>query len=181
MMVSEAYDAEHPWTRQPCDHERAWRAFLAYRDGFHPRSVMEAAKATGESLRTLRQWYLEFGWELRVVAYDQWFDMNRSKQVAMIVGEDAAERAARHIGLLRGMQEIVGATVRDWMRRVSLGEVVIDNPREVIRAIKDMVTLERLIAGETTANTKVSGNINLGQLSIDELETLKALQGKVEG
>jgi hypothetical protein len=178
VIAPEGYDLDHPWTRQPCDQERQWRGFLAFRDGSRPRTLLDVARATGEPLRELRKWYVENGWELRVLTYDQWVDVNRSQQVAAIIGEDAATRAARHIALLRGMQEIVGATVRDWLRRVSVGEIVIEHPREVIRAIKDMVTLERLVAGETTSHENHSGKISLGGLSVEELETLKALQDK---
>ncbi len=175
------YDEEHPWTRQPCDDDRKWRAFVCYRDGVLPRTLLSCAQATGESPRELGVWCKEDQWELRVAEYDRWLDLQRSSQVSAILGEDAIARAGRHIALLRGMQEVVGASVRDWLRRVSMGEVIVQNPRDVVRAIKDMVTLERLVHGQTTSNVQLSGSVDLGKLSLDELETLRALQAKAEG
>lgn len=174
----EGYDIEHPWTRQPCDDERAWRAFVVFRDGLQPRSLLDVVKATGDPLRVAKQWHDDNAWELRVVAFDQYLDNARTKQVAMVTGEDARLRAARHLHLLQDVQDVVAATLADWKRRVAYGEVVIDNPREVVRAIKEMVTLERLIAGEVTERTESHTKSDLTRLSVDELEALKRLQEK---
>lgn len=175
------YDEEHPWTRQPCDNEQSWAAFVVYRDSPPPRYLRDVSAITGANTRTLRTWCEEDGWELRVAAYDRWLDEVRSNQVAAIVGEDAMARAARHIGLLRGMQEIAAATVADWVRRVRKGEVIVDSPRDLAKIAKDAIMLERLVYGESTVNASISTSRDLSRLSLEELEQLRALEAKAEG
>ena len=50
--------------------------------------------------------------------------------------------------------------------------------RELSRLVKEVVMLERLITGSSTDNVAVSGDFKLSRLSIDEIETLRALEAK---
>lgn len=172
------YDIEHPWTRQPCDDDEKWRAFVCFRDGPLPRNLVDTAKLLGYPTATLAVWADEDAWQDRAHFYDRHLDVQKAAMVGRVLGEDASERAGRHIALLRGMQEVVGASVRDWLHRVAKGEIVVNRPQDVIKAIKEMVTLERLVHGETTANIRTNTTFDLGKLSLEELDALQQLEAK---
>lgn len=171
------YDVEHPWTRQPFDHEKAWSAFVVFRDSVSPRSLLTVAKATGNSIAELKDWSINFGWNERVNVYDRWLDIRRSEQVSALINEDALERATRHIAHLRQVQSLIEASLNDWIRQsVLTGRSVIEKPKDAMIMLKQCIELERMIAGEASNSSGLEeSELDLGKLSIDQLDTLREL------
>lgn len=178
-MLALTYDPEHPWHRQPCDTEFSWPLFLAYRDLPRPRDLTEIAKGSGKSLTTIRKWHNDHGWKLRVAAWDAELDKRRTAVVIDVLEEDARDRARRHIGLLLDLEELATKAAKECLKRVDDGEKLRWTPNEIVKMTKATVELQRLIYGETTAN--IHNTHDLGALTLEELEALRALQLKAGG
>lgn len=178
-MQALTYNPDHPWVRQPCDTEFSWPAFLAYRDLPRPRNLTHLADAVSSGLATVRGWHKDHGWGLRIAAYDSMLDAKVTAVVIDVLQEDARDRARRHIDLLRDLEAIVVEGAKEILSKVDRGEKLRLTPNELVKMAKTSIELQRLIYGETTAN--VHNTHDLGQLTLDELEALRALQLKAGG
>ena len=173
-----AYDDDRPWNRQPCDVEVRWRGFKAYRDQVPPRTVRAASEAVGRSYELLRVWAKQDAWRERCMAYDRFLDETRVTVITDVLSEDARVVANRHASIARDAIECAHSVVRGWIEKIAVGERLEGwTPNEVRSMLRDMITLERLVRGEATERVEV-GVVDLGKLSIDELEQLRALEGK---
>lgn len=180
-MLPTSYDFDRPWLRQPCDTERRWRAFQAYRDQARPRTVRGASKALGGfDVRTLETWSSADGWPERCAAFDRWLDERRIEVIVDVLAEDARAVANRHASIARDAIECAHSVVRDWLDGLAVG-LPLDGwtPNDVRGMLRDMISLERLVRGEATERVEhgLSG-VDLGKLSIDELEELRRLEAK---
>ena len=63
-----------PWERQPDETDRAWEAFLVYRDLGPGRSVAEAARRLSISGAVIHKWSGPHRWLERVKPYDRHVD-----------------------------------------------------------------------------------------------------------
>jgi hypothetical protein len=67
-------DELEPWERQPDETDRAWEAWLVYRDMGPTRSVAEAARKLKVSSTTINRWSTGHQWRERVKPYDRYVD-----------------------------------------------------------------------------------------------------------
>ncbi len=185
MPLPAEYDFERPWCRQPCDSEHRWRAFVAFRDLAPPRTLRGASEAlTGPDgrpfdLGTLHRWSRSDGWFDRVVAFDRHLDAIKVQVIEDVLAEDARDVANRHASIARDATEAAHSVVRDWLRRLALGERLDGwSPGDVRGMLKDMITLERLVRGEATERVEHGVGFDLSALTLDEIETMRALEAK---
>lgn len=175
------YNAAAAWTRQPCDTDARWYAFQAYRDQEQPRSLRRLAEDLDVSQRLVEKYSAEDAWGARVFEFDRWTDSIRVEAMLELMNEDARARGARHVELLRNMQESAAHVVRGWLRRIrnnpeaALHEF---SPNDVTRMVKTAITLERLVHGESTENVDNKHGFDLSRLSIEEIETMRMLEAK---
>lgn len=179
MPAPTAYDLAVPWNRQPCDTDKRWRAFVAYRDLDPPRSLAALARRLGMAhAGRLEAWCKSDGWRERCLEFDRHVD---SKRVAVIVdalAEDARAVAAEHIGALRMAREAAMSVVAQWHERIAAGDVPDMSPADVRGILKDTITLERLIRGESTERVDHRVGFDLSKLTTGEIEELRALEEK---
>lgn len=179
------FDFERPWTRQPFDTDNRWRAFVAYRESPLPRSIRRTSEIladpmTGEpfDVRTLERWSSENAWPERVAEFDRYLDAQRVAATVAVLNEDARTTAAFHADLLRKAQHAAASVVNDWLERLARGERLDGwSPGDVRGLLKDTITLERLVRGQATERVE-HGVLDLSALTIDEIETLRALEAK---
>jgi hypothetical protein len=173
------YDMLRPWTRQPCDDAGRWRAFVRYRDGAFPRSFGVTAAALALSVQAVSAWAHADAWEERCLAYDRHLDSLRCRAVEDVLVESAREVATRHAGILRDAAECAHSVVRTWLARLAAGDALEGwSPSDVRGMLRDMITLERLVRGEATERVEHGVGIDLSRLSIDEIETMRAIEIK---
>lgn len=174
------YDFDCPWNRQPCDSTARWRAFQTYRDLPPPRTIGAAATALGVNKRRLEIWSSEDAWPERCADFDRHLDAKRVTVIEDALAEDARAVANRHASIARDAIEVAHSHVRQWLADLANGDAVEAwEPNAVRGMLKDMITLERLVRGEATERVEhgLSG-VDLGKLSIDELEELRRLEAK---
>ena len=182
-IIPTEYNAAAAWTRQPCDTEARWRAFQAYRDQALPRSIRRLSEALNVGQRQLEMWCTQDGWVARVFEFDRWADAIRVETMLEVMNEDARTRGARHVGLLRDMQDAAAHVVHGWLRRIRNNPDAMlheFSPRDVSNMVKTAITLERLVHGESTSNVDNKHGFDLSRLSIDEIETMRMLEAKAE-
>lgn len=175
------YNLAEPWTRQPCDTEGRWLAFQAFRDCPPPRSLGKAAKAVGKARHVLNRWSQDCAWMARVQAYDRMRDSVVQAEVMDMLGEDARERAHRHIEVLRDMQDAGALLVKAWLKKIKHDPEGFSKewtPQAVTNMIKESIKLERLIHGESTENIDARVAFDLSKLTIDEIKLLRSLEAK---
>jgi len=180
------FDVDRPWSRQPFDTERRWRAFVTYRELPPPRSIRRCSEAladpaTGKpfDVRTLEQWSGENAWPERCLEYDRHLDAERVKATASILAEDARTTAAFHAELLRKLQLAAAAKAEQYLDRIATGDKLDEWTVADVRGIvKDCITLERLVRGQATERVDVNAGANLSALTLEEIEQLQRLYEK---
>jgi hypothetical protein len=174
------YDLDQPWNRQPCDTEARWRAFLAYRDQPSPRSLRGASEALdGYDERTLRRYADADAWFERCAAFDRYLDEARVEAVVDVLAESARDTAARHAKIAQDAAQAARSVVDGWLERLARGERLDGwSPNDVRGMLKDMITLERLVRGEATERVHHGVEFDLSRLSLDEIETMRAIEAK---
>lgn len=132
-----------PWERRPDEGDKAWIAFVAYRDAGPGRTIKAATAATGRpsaSHRQLELWSSKFDWVARVRSYESHLDR---KTVQPAVEKARAEMAERHVKFGRALQ---GRAAQ------GLGNLKPEKMKasEVAALAKAGVDIERVAAGEPT-------------------------------
>lgn len=131
----------NPWNRRPDESDKAWIAFVAYRDaGPADRSVRKTAAALGKSETLVGRWSSTHDWPARASAWDAWVDERKTQPA---VAKARAEMAERHLRLGKALQgraaQGLGAIKPEKLK-----------PSEVAALAKAGVDIERVAAGEPT-------------------------------
>jgi len=164
------------WERQASEDDEAWKAFQSYRDQTPPRRIIHAAVKRTEKLS---EWYNAFAWAERVAAYDRHLDALRRQTREAILKETEKERAARQLGQLKMVQDIIDIELAKLWRDAKATEAFgLIKPNDLNKLLANVITLERLVRGQSTENV-AHAHVNLDALSPDELRQLRALQQKI--
>ena len=118
-------DSSYPWERQTKETEKAYEAFLLYKNAGPGRTVIDVARKLQKSYTLIRRWDKKWNWEDRVLAYDR--DCERKEQQAAVEARKAMVK--RHIKIGMQMQgkalkaledmkpdEIGPATIKEFIR-----------------------------------------------------------------
>jgi hypothetical protein len=167
-----------PWERQPSEGEEEWQAFRNYRDQAPPRRIQHVyVRRTAD----VSKWSADHCWSERVAAYDRHLDEERRTVREAVLKESEKERAARQLGQLKSVQDIIDLELaklwRDAKNSEAFGLVKVN---DLNKLMANAITLERLIRGQSTENV-ASTDVDLENLSPDELRQLRELQQKMKG
>jgi hypothetical protein len=83
-----------PWEQLDGEGDKAYRAFILFRDSGIPRSLPEVARAVSKSLPLMKRWSAKYRWAERARAWDQHHDAARTR-ASVKVAESDSERLAR--------------------------------------------------------------------------------------
>lgn len=124
---------DKPWERQKGESEKAYEAFVAYRDMGEKRTLIAVAEKLGKSDTLIRRWKDRWEWKERVRAYDN--DLEKEARAKAI--KDRKDMTARHIGIAMQLQKkaleaLQGLSVEDM------------TPKDIKEYIKIATDLERL-------------------------------------
>ena len=188
--VAENLEDNELWERMKGEGSRQYEHFAAYRDMKHiapsptGRSIRKLAKEKGMNRQSLEQLSSKFNWVARAEAYDIYLtEQTRLQNEAEI--EDMRKNHA-----LLASQMIRKAA----KRLLTIPEEEI-TASDIVRLVDAGVKIERLSRGESTENTKISGeakikhegqvkvsnpeDLNLSKLSDEELKELEGLLEKL--
>lgn len=82
-----------PWERQPKETEKAYEAFLIYKNAGPGRTQIDTARRLKKSYRLIKQWAKEWDWKNRVALYDR--DVEQKAKAA--AEKEQKAMIARHI------------------------------------------------------------------------------------
>jgi len=99
-----------PWLRTDNESEKAFHAFVIYRDLRENRSYQEVSKKVGKNRKLIERWSKQHDWTNRAIAFDRYEDSQRicvthEKLLEMYrnhceVGRTILERVAKELSLL---------------------------------------------------------------------------------
>ena len=133
-----------------------FQVFCAYQ-GMEHRSLEKLSKIVGVPYSTLRTWSSKYGWRDKVRAFDA--DVQKRSIEAATV-DIVQIRANQLRGIRKGVDSLLA---------------IIGKPRfggkmtqkDIVSATRELVTLDRLLSGESTENTSVTKS---HEDALDELE-----------
>lgn len=126
-----------PWERQPGETQRAFEAFVAYRDMGADRSLRKVVRKVNKSLTTVGEWSAKHKWVDRVAEWDAEQDrIARQEHLAAV-----KEMRKRHADLGKGML-LKAARALNRMKEEDI------KPGDVSRMIEVATKLERISRGD---------------------------------
>jgi hypothetical protein len=169
-----------PWERIDGEGDKPYAYFRTYLMQRPPRSVARVSEEhDGVGYPTIRQYSSKYLWKKRAAAWDEEQHMSEDRAIM-----DERDRIAREqLRQLEQIRAVAGAEIiriaRTAKEKIDADEEVVKF-REAVSAIKDVVQLERLIAGEATERVESSSSVNLdiSDLSPREREVLIDLLGR---
>lgn len=135
-----------PWERQSGESAKAWEAFRLYRDAGVDRSVRKTAEALSKSRQLIERWSSDWGWVVRVDAWDK--EQDRLHQVEL--AKQRRAMALRHARIAAAMQ----GKIVERLQAIKPAELSVG---QLASWLQVATTVERLALGEATARTEVSG------------------------
>lgn len=166
------------WERQPGEPDDPWKAFATYRDQTIPRLLENAAIKGRAQLAT---WMKDWSWRDRAAAYDRHLDGIRRVEREAILRQSEKDRAARQLSLVHNAMSIVEKEIvklsKDCDATEMFGTVKVG---ELNKLMVNVITLERLIRGQSTENVTTT-NVELSKLSVDDLRALKEIRARMLG
>jgi len=165
------------WDRLPNERQKAYRAFVMYRDMLADRSLDKVRQKLGRSpsyKRVLEEWSAKHRWQERVKAYDEHLaEKRREAQERAIV--EMAERQAREGMTLQAVGMAWVDSLRGPDGKPDKNKIAALTANEAARLVDLGHKIERVARGEpeTISETK-SKNVDLSDELAERL--LKAME-----
>ena len=169
--------SEKPWERQEGESEKAFEAFVIYRDLGQDRTITAVVKRLEKSRNLIDRWKEKFNWFERVRLYD-----NEIEKRALIKAvRERKSMSERHIKIAMQMQ-------KKALEALQLLPIEDMSSKDITNMMETAAKLERLSRGEATEKTEniteIAGElkvnkVDLSVLSDRELELLNELTDKV--
>lgn len=148
---------DKPWERQKGESEKAFEAFMIYRDLGNARAISAVAEKLSKSRQLISRWKSTWKWEERVRNYDNDL-INQAKAQA---AENIKEMTDRHIKIAMQLQAIA-------LKSLSSLDTEEMSAKDLLQYIKTATTLERqnrLIEANTTSSKATDVNDNPSSLA----------------
>jgi hypothetical protein len=143
-----ASNTPKPWERQEGETDKAFSAFIAYRDT--PAAQRSLDKLSRERTWNVGRWHSKNRWVERVKAWDD--ELDRVARTAKL--DEIRKMNQRHV-------QIAQAMITKAAHRLNTLDVDALSPAEVRQYFNDAARLERLAMGEPESHAAVSGGLNL--------------------
>lgn len=166
----------HVWDRQPDENDTAWTAFKAYRDQALPRQIRLAAVHGRVTLAEAYEISKQHDWKERVAAFDQHHENIFQEEYEATVRASAKERAHAHNTMLRTFRDALLKEIDKWHAVVTDNQTPTVTPAVLGKMTEIVLKLERLVAGEATAQTKQT--FDFSKLTPDELLVVQGILQK---
>lgn len=124
---------DKPWERQKGESDKAYEAFVTYRDMGTDRSIRAVAQKLGKSRTQIGKWSSGWEWTERVRAYDNELEKEARAQAV----KDRKDMTSRHIKIAMQLQ-------KKALEALTSLEVEAMTPKDIKEFIKMATDLERL-------------------------------------
>lgn len=123
--MSRKKEVIEPWERQPEETEKAYEAFLVYKNLGPGRTFTAVSRRLQKSGTLIQRWKNRYNWEQRAAAFDR--ENERKEQLS--IQKARAQMIKNHIGIARSLQgkaikaleamdpdELKPGDIRDFLR-----------------------------------------------------------------
>ena len=165
------------WSRQPCDNEDSWKAFVLYRDQRAPRRL---SKVFGFPSAKVAEWFRTNCWADRVAAYDRHMDEILVAEREEALKTETKAITAGHMAILADARELAEKEMSKFLADSQASDRSGLKFSDLVKLVDLVVKLDRLLQdkpGEITDDR----SIDFSQFTTEELETLKRLGDKGRG
>ena len=171
-----------PYERQPKESDKAWKAFMIYRDMGPERTLRKVAeirqKETGinasiDSVNwNVERWSSRWGWRMRVEEWERELD-NHRRRVTLREIEKMHERHIQLSKTIQGLGALELNKLWNLVRKDGLSGQMMISVADIIKLLESGVKLERNSRGQPDAITE-----ERHQISVDESrEAMRELLG----
>lgn len=161
------------WDKLPSESQRAFGAFVLYRDA-EKRSFKIVADQLNCSPQNIFQWSSRFDWRGRCDKYD--CEQDRLQRADLARGR--VRMRERHMRLSLAMQGIAATALQEWNQRIAEKLPLNLAPDEIALLVKCAVELEHRTLGTEREQRFTEIRVNLGIHEYpDEAEQRKLLAG----
>lgn len=143
-----------PWDRQPDETDKAWRAFVTYRD-MDNRTLEKVAPIVGTQPAAVEKLSARWGWRSRCDAWDRERDRMERDARAQAQRDAIKSMTERHTAIASSMQRLATVELGRVMNRLGVNQEkpnLAQAPQLSIDQIKTLIDyaikLERLNRGE---------------------------------
>jgi hypothetical protein len=171
MPKKELEDIIKPWEKSDDESSLEFQAFVIYRD-MKPedRSYSKVAQLLTKTKVQIGEWGAKFHWQDRVSAWERELDRVKLKKRA----EDIEKMSERHAGQAQAISRAAFIPVEALLKNMSSPEwpktlaklqklpplQLIEYAKAVASVMPTIMKMERLARGETTEESRVSGNFS---------------------
>jgi hypothetical protein len=136
-----------PYDRQPHEPDKAWNAFLKYRNLGPERALKKVVEELAKPTRYLAQiqkWSGIWAWHARAVEWDREID-TRSRKARLA----AAARASNEMtAVAESLWKLAARDLVRWHRKIEVAQTEILSPTELQKLVDTGMRLHRLAIGE---------------------------------
>lgn len=145
------------WERQPGETDKAFQAFVLYRDAGPMRSVTNIGLALDKSRTLIGRWSSDWGWVERASAWDDEADRLARERDLLERQHSRTEMLDGHAKLGKAMTQIAAQGFLEYDASNPMGKQRIKamGPAELARLAQTGAQMERLARGETTERIEV--------------------------
>lgn len=130
------------WEKLPQESQKAFNAFVLYRDA-EKRSFKNVAEKLNCSPQNIFQWSSKFNWRGRCDA----FDIEQDRVQRAEFARSRVRMRERHVQVARAMLNVAGHALHEWQNRIA-GKLPLDLAPETIALLTKCATeLERSTLG----------------------------------
>ena len=140
-----------PWERQKGETEKAYEAFVTFRDAGPGRTLIGAARELHKSYTLIRRWCDTWNWLERVRLYD--VDVEKAARAQAI--KDRKDMIARHTKLALDVQK----KAEEALKALKVSDMAPKDIKEYIKMATDLERLNRDIVEEENAIGRKENNL----------------------
>lgn len=167
-----------PWERLTNETAAAFSGFVQYRDMGPERSLAKVARLMGKLKPNLERWSAKHEWVKRTQAWDDMLDARRVKATTRAI----EAMKTRHLQMATTLQGISASELNKLVEKAKTDKGAVITVDQLLRFVREGTTMERLNRGEPGDISEVHAQgLDLSELSMAELETLRELQTKARG
>jgi hypothetical protein len=131
-----------PWDKRPDESQRAFDAFVLFRDD-EQRRFKNVAEKLSCSPQNIFQWSSKYNWRLRCDA----FDLEQDRQQRVAFARIRVRMRERHLSLAVALGGIAAHGVREWQQRIEQRLPLNLTPEQLALLTKCATELERSTLG----------------------------------
>jgi hypothetical protein len=168
---------QNSWDRQLNESPKSFSRFAIYRDMGAERSLRKLADDVDLNLSTVAELSKKYRWQERAAAFDAYID--QASQISQLNQTKAMKR--RQISLALKAQELAEKGLAILLRTFDDERINNIRPEGLSRLLDVACRLERLNRDQPEQTIEVTQTKNYDNLSLEEMETMRALLVKCEG